>query len=546
MAYRDYSTAHGHIVDATGQGDFTTIQAAINAAVAGDTIFVRPGSYVGATLTPGVNLCSFGCEGMGGSPPNVLITSALTLSTTGTVNISGFSFQVSGNAIVVSGAFASFLNLDDCYFTINVATAISFTNSNASSQINLRNCSGNTGTNTVAIWASTSAGSITLYDCDFTNLGSSTAANTCASGQANVYRGTIGTQISYTGTGQGFLMGVEIDTSAGNTTSIVADGGAVVAFNCLLNSGSATAATVNNGLVLSQCFIGSGAANAIDGAGTLFYSDLTFGSANTIATTTLSPQNWQPYSTAGSSGAAVRGTSAFDSTYFSDVNGWVSLIAAPPPVGVVTKIGVDAFTGPGTNPVVPDGSGQITVTGGQVAAGTTVNVIRTDSLAANDYTIQIQRSQAVGSSTIGDNGVSHFNSASFTVDANGFVSLVNAPITGTATTVGAVNANTISVTLPLGGGNAGTYLFETNTVGHDGATPSGGTLNEIVGILYDGATATIMPTPGSDLSSVLPFIMPSIAEYYTTVSANVVSITVQGTAGLTVNWFSSLTFIKVT
>ena len=126
------------------------------------------------------------------------------------------------------------------------------------------------------------------------------------------------------------------------------------------------------------------------------------------------------------------------------------------------------------------------------------------------------------------------------------ISAPNPPITGTATTIGATFATTINVTLPTGAGNAGTYLFETNTVGHDGATPSGGTLNEIVGILYDGTTAIIMPTPGSDLSSVLPFIMPSIAEYYTTVSGNVVSITVQGTAGLTVNWFSSLTFIKAT
>ncbi len=85
---------------------------------------------------------------------------------------------------------------------------------------------------------------------------------------------------------------------------------------------------------------------------------------------------------------------------------------------------VDAHTAPGTNPVVPNGSGLITVTGGQVAAGTTANVIRTDSLAANTYTVEIQRSQAVASTTIGDNGVSHFNSAQFTVDGNGFVSII--------------------------------------------------------------------------------------------------------------------------
>lgn len=86
-----------------------------------------------------------------------------------------------------------------------------------------------------------------------------------------------------------------------------------------------------------------------------------------------------------------------------------------------TNINVDAHTPPGTDPVVPNGSGQITVTGAQVAAGTTTNVIRTDSLAANTVTIEVQRSQAVASSTIGDNGVCHFDSSQFSVDANGFV-----------------------------------------------------------------------------------------------------------------------------
>jgi C1q domain len=91
--------------------------------------------------------------------------------------------------------------------------------------------------------------------------------------------------------------------------------------------------------------------------------------------------------------------------------------------GDVSGMEVDTFTSPGTNPVLPNGSGIITVTGGQVAAGTTTHVIQTDSLAANTYTIQVQRSQAVASSTVGDNGVSHYDSAQFAVDGNGFVTL---------------------------------------------------------------------------------------------------------------------------
>lgn len=116
------------------------------------------------------------------------------------------------------------------------------------------------------------------------------------------------------------------------------------------------------------------------------------------------------------------GVCHFNSAQFTvDANGFVSITGG----STVFSIVVDAFTAPGTNPVLPNMSGEITITGGQVAAGTTTNVIRTDSLAANTFTIEIQRSQAVASSTVGDNGVSHFDSANFTVDSNGFVSLLS-------------------------------------------------------------------------------------------------------------------------
>ena len=76
------------------------------------------------------------------------------------------------------------------------------------------------------------------------------------------------------------------------------------------------------------------------------------------------------------------GLAAFNSSDFSvDASGFVSLSATAGD----TNIQVDTFTAPGTNPVVPLAS-VITVTGGQVAAGTTANVIRTASLAANTFT----------------------------------------------------------------------------------------------------------------------------------------------------------------
>jgi len=143
-------------------------------------------------------------------------------------------------------------------------------------------------------------------------------------------------------------------------------------------------------------------------------------------------------SAAASSVATNAGVASFDSADFTvDANGFVSLTE----LAGATEMGVDASTAPGTNPVIPNSSGIITVTGGQIAAGSTANVIRTNSLAANTYTIQIQRSQAVASSTVGDNGVSHFNSAYFTVDGNGFVSLSGTAVgqTITGTTGGALS-----------------------------------------------------------------------------------------------------------
>lgn len=88
----------------------------------------------------------------------------------------------------------------------------------------------------------------------------------------------------------------------------------------------------------------------------------------------------------------------------------------------IDSVSVDANSGPGTDPVLPDVNGLITVTGAQVAAGTVgSNVIRTNSIAANAYTIDIQQTSTASVKDTTKNGVSHFNSAQFSQD-QGFIS----------------------------------------------------------------------------------------------------------------------------
>ena len=124
--------------------------------------------------------------------------------------------------------------------------------------------------------------------------------------------------------------------------------------------------------------------------------------------------------------AAKVGLAAFSSAQFSvDANGFVTLAGGttPPVLGLIP----DAFTAPGTSPVIPNGSGNITITAGTVAAGSTP--IRTNSLAANTLKTEVQFSQAIAATDATKVGVAAFDSTQFTVDANGFVQL-----TGISTT----------------------------------------------------------------------------------------------------------------
>ena len=128
--------------------------------------------------------------------------------------------------------------------------------------------------------------------------------------------------------------------------------------------------------------------------------------------------------------ATKNGISHFYSGQFSvDANGFVQLVGGSAPA--LQKLKPDAHTAPGTDPVIPDGSGQIILTGAQVASGTIgANAIRTDSLAANSATIEIQRSAASASSSVNNNGISSYSTDYFTIDSNGYVKSTNGLIEG--------------------------------------------------------------------------------------------------------------------
>lgn len=120
----------------------------------------------------------------------------------------------------------------------------------------------------------------------------------------------------------------------------------------------------------------------------------------------------------------LNGVAHFNSNQFTVDEGYISIISGDPTEKPISEIFVDTNEGTGTDPVIGDASGGITLTANQVAANTVgARAMRTDSIAANQIEIQIQRADKAAATDVAKNGICHFDSGSFDIDANGFVTL---------------------------------------------------------------------------------------------------------------------------
>jgi hypothetical protein len=116
----------------------------------------------------------------------------------------------------------------------------------------------------------------------------------------------------------------------------------------------------------------------------------------------------------------------------------------------VEKINVQT----GTSPVVTSNN-TITFNGAVVAAGN--NPVRTDGTAPATMALEVQTAQAIASTDATTIGLASFNSADFTVDANGFVSsLASSGIETIDGDTGSVAGSTVTIET---GGSVGTLNF---------------------------------------------------------------------------------------
>lgn len=294
MGYRGYSVAKGHIVDSTNHGDFTTIQAGINAAVSGQTVFVRPGTYTeNLTLKAGVDLVAYTADAV---RPNVTIIGKATYTAAGNCVISGILLQTNSDfALVVSGSNAAQLTLINCNVNCTNNTGISYTNSNASSAIGLNYCTGDLATTGIALYSSSGAGAIVFRYGSFTNSGASTTASSNSAGSVSFSFSTIAFPISTSSGGVFNSIYTNHNTSTQNVTCLTTagTGTSVIEYSDFI-SGSASAISIGSGTIINAVAYfraDSTNTNPITGAGSLNYGIVQLSNTGLVPNVTaMTPQ----------------------------------------------------------------------------------------------------------------------------------------------------------------------------------------------------------------------------------------------------------------
>lgn len=276
--------AYKNIVDATANnGTYQTITAALAGTASGDTIFIRPGTYV----------------------ENVALTSSRRFigpdSGEGSATIQG---KVSDGGNVISVVFQNLViktNSDYCLSTTGAGSVMNLYGvhirasnntaievGSASASVYMDNCSGNIDTTGIAMWSS--SGAIRMLNSRFDNSGLSTTAS-ANSGNTFINNSYLTFPISCSGAGIITSRNSTLDTNDINAVSITTAGTGISKIaNTSIQSGSGACMSIGIGTSaqVTNCDCRSSAANALTGLGTLFYANIAFTGATT--TTNVSTQ----------------------------------------------------------------------------------------------------------------------------------------------------------------------------------------------------------------------------------------------------------------
>lgn len=266
-----------YVVDPTTDlGTHTTIASAIAAASAGETIFIRPGTYTeNLTIKDGINLGAVIGSATNG---NVTIEGKLTFSGAVTSTFSGIKFITNGdNIISATGSGANQSQFIDCVFFYDDADAISVNNSSAS--LSFVNCNFVQQGNSVNLITATACGECQFLWCNESTAGFTVGNSTVASGTVSFLFCKMGGNTFTTSSGGIFRFNNTSYRHSDNKTFLTTAGtGTSYIENCTISSGTSAAISVGSGTTVQMWggSIESTNANPVTGAGTFIYDRVGF------------------------------------------------------------------------------------------------------------------------------------------------------------------------------------------------------------------------------------------------------------------------------
>lgn len=268
-----FSTYKWIVDPVAGQGTHTTIAAAVASASAGESIWIRPGTYTENFTMKAITIA--------GDYGRVGIVGKVTVDTSISCVFEGISFTTNADYFLECTAASIVAQFRNCI--LNTTNSAGINNNNASSTVYIDGCTGDTGGVTAGLY--TSIGPILITSSRFTNSGSNTSGTTSSSTTA-IRNCAFAFPVFTTGVGilsvtysswDTSVQNVPAITTAGTGSSTIIGGNFTTGTAACLSIGAGTTVT----LVHGECNSTVVDTFALTGAGTLRYGFIAFTGSST-------------------------------------------------------------------------------------------------------------------------------------------------------------------------------------------------------------------------------------------------------------------------